>query len=382
MKILLFDLDGILLEPRAYHQALRDTVGLVGNALGYRAAVLTQEDVELFESVGVTSEWDSSAICSALLLRRIWAIFPERELPSAPPLPQTPMHELPMPQFRNFFRSLESSLAADTSPVVAAERSLFNDGFAYSELQATALQSVLRKAHQPHGSLTHRLFQELILGSDVFQDTYDLEPNLDTAGYLVSLDRPMLVHDLRERLLAWLRQPNHRAAVFTNRPSQPSLRAQGAPEAEMGLAAVDLAELPLVARGGLAWLAEERGLPADTLLKPSAVHALTALLHAAGHPLEAALQAAAALALDRVRDPVWEDLSGAETYAFEDSAAGLRSVRSAQACLARIGIVVLPILIGVTQSPHKKRSLAKAGGDVFPDMERAFQGVGLIAGDM
>ena len=378
MQVMLFDLDGILLEPRGYHQALRDTVGLVGKALGFREIVLTQDDIELFESVGVTSEWDSSAICAALLLRGTWGIFPERELPPAPPLPRAPVHDQPGPQFQDFFRSLENLLAADTSPVVAAERALLKDGFAYTEAQTIGLQTILRGAHRPHGSLTHRLFQELVLGSRAFENTYDLEAYLDAAGYLTSLDHPILTSDLRKQLLAWLEQPGQHAAVFTNRPSRPSLRTQDAPEAEMGLAAVDLEELPLVARGGLAWLAESRGLPSDTLLKPSEVHALAALLHAAGHPLEAALQAAAALALDGNGDPVWEGLAGAEIYAFEDSATGLRSVRSAQASLARIGIAVKLVLIAVTQSSRKRTSLEVAGGDVFPDMSKALHAVGLI----
>ena len=51
MRILLFDLDGVLLEPRGYHRALRETVTLVGQWLGYRRVTLTPEDIELFESV-------------------------------------------------------------------------------------------------------------------------------------------------------------------------------------------------------------------------------------------------------------------------------------------------------------------------------------------
>jgi hypothetical protein len=288
------------------------------------------------------------------------------------------VHDQPRPQFQDFFRSLEKLLAADISPVVAAERSLLKDGFAYTETQTIGLQTILRKAHGPHGSLTHRLFQELVLGSRGFENTYDLDAYLDAAGYLTSLDHPLLTSDLREQLLAWLEQPGHHTAVFTNRPSRPSLRTQGAPEAEMGLAAVDLEVLPMVARGGLAWLAEARGLAADTLLKPSAVHALAALLHAVGHPLEGALQAAAALAMDGIGDSVWNEFAGAEIYVFEDSAAGLRSVLSAQACLARIGNEVDTILVGVTQSLDKKRSLEVAGGEVFPEMSKAFQAVGLI----
>ncbi len=87
MKILLFDMDGVLIEPRAYHMALRETVTMVGHALGYRNVSLTQVVMEVIESVGVTCEWDSAAICSALLLQRAWKVFSDISLPPAPPLP-------------------------------------------------------------------------------------------------------------------------------------------------------------------------------------------------------------------------------------------------------------------------------------------------------
>ena len=379
MRILLFDLDGVLLEPFAYHQALCETVMLVGRALGYPEVKLTQADIEVFESVNVTSEWDTSAICAALLLRRLWTISPDTRLPQAPPLHQQPMHRLAAPDFRAFFQSEDMAPLPGTPPIMLAEQSLLSDKTVYSTAQVAALRAILRGARKPQGSLTHLLFQELVLGSKAFRDTYEMQSFLRSPGYLLNLDRPNLSENARVSLLDWLRHPGNHAGVFTNRPSQPSEGFVGAPEAELGLAMAKLEILPLVGRSGLEWLAEQRGLAPDALLKPSAAHALAALRRAAGDTLEDALRAAAELVLDQKGDPGWEKLDEVEVYVFEDSAEGLHSLHSAQECLARFGVKVHNTLMGVAQGIHKRRSLEAEGAQVFSNLSEALQRSGAFA---
>ena len=218
------------------------------------------------------------------------------------------------------------------------------------------------RRRQINGSLTHRLFQEMVLGSQVFRDTCGMTPYLPSRDSLLAHDRPILAAAARERLLNWLRAHRPlRGAVFTNRPSQGPQDAIGAPEAELGLAAAGMELLPLVGRGGLAWLAEQRSLAPDRLLKPSAVHALAALRRATGDPLEAALQAAAALTLDEQGDSGWRMLAGAEIFVFEDSVKGLHSLRAAQGRLESLGGHVPAHLSGIAKSPHKRQGLEAAG---------------------
>ena len=371
MKIFLFDMDGVLLEPRGYHEALIETVAVVGRALGFRELAITKADIEVFEASGVTSEWDSTAICTALLMRDAWEISPDNLLPSAPPLPQLAIHDLPSPDFRGFFGSRRMAPVYGSRPTQLAEESLLSDGTAYTEAQVSALQSLLRGARSPLGSLTHLLFQELVLGSRLFQDTYGVETHLNTEGTLLTRDRPSLAPQTRNRLLAWLEVPDHHAAVFTNRPSRAPQGSTGAPEAELGLELTELEMLPLVGRGGLAWLEEQRGLAPGALLKPSATHALVALRQAIGDSLGVALQAAAALALDQEDDPGWANLEGAEITVFEDSAEGLASVAAARACLVDIGVSMQAILLGVTQSLPKRQALEAAQAEVFPSLAEA-----------
>jgi beta-phosphoglucomutase-like phosphatase (HAD superfamily) len=370
MKILLFDMDGVLLEARAYHLALREVVESIGRALGFHEVCLTQEDVHFFESVGVTSEWDSSAICYALMLERVWEQEPERMLPTAPPLPEVEPHDLAVPDFRAFFRLLDVEKSAVVPSLLDAERVLL-ERCDHSAMQVETLQGILRKARQIDGSLTHRLFQELILGSRVFVDLYDSEASKTSDGYLLTLDVPALDHDQTMQLLAWLEEDDHYASIFTNRPSEPPEGYFDTPEAELGLKLVGLDGVPIVGHGSLAWMTEKRGLQMDALLKPSPVHALAAMRCALGEHVELALQSAVSLVLDGIGEEGWSVLNGARVVVFEDAAKGLQSGYAAQEVLKKQGITIDLGLRGVSPDENKAHSLRAAGAQVFEKFSAA-----------
>ena len=50
MKILLFDMDGVLLESRGYHLALQETVRIMAIALGFEDRTLSADDIATFEA--------------------------------------------------------------------------------------------------------------------------------------------------------------------------------------------------------------------------------------------------------------------------------------------------------------------------------------------
>ena len=367
MNILLFDMDGVLLEARAYHQALREVVESIGRALGFRQVDLAQEDIHCFESVGVTSEWDSSAICYALMLEQVWDLEPQRILPTEPPLPHVESHDLAVPDFRAFFRLLDTERSATVPSLADAERLLLGRRD-HSSTQVETLQGILRNARQIDGSLTHRLFQELILGSRVFAELYGLEASKASDGYLLTLDVPALDNLQTEQLLGWLAKDDHFAAIFTNRPSKPLGGYFDTPEAELGLKLVGLEGVPVVGHGSLAWMTEKCGLPMDTLLKPSPVHALTAMRCALGEDVELALQSSVSLVLDGVSGEGWSVLDGAQVVVFEDAAKGLQSAHAARERLYQEGISIDLILRGVSPDENKAYALRAAGAQVFEDL--------------
>ncbi len=66
-KIIIFDVDGVLIESHGYHKAFKDTVRVGAKELGFDVH-LSDEDIAQFEGMGISSEWHSSAACMAVLL--------------------------------------------------------------------------------------------------------------------------------------------------------------------------------------------------------------------------------------------------------------------------------------------------------------------------
>lgn len=171
LRVLLLDLDDVLIEQVAYHQSLKGCVERVGRWCGFEAIGLTDEDIAVFESLGVTSEWDSSAICAALLLDRAWSVDPDCALPASPDAPDGRLHNLPAPDFQSFFRA---TLERGVSGIEARRRTegRLLAGREHTPEQRQALQTTLRYAYDGERSLTNRIIQELNLGAAEFEACY------------------------------------------------------------------------------------------------------------------------------------------------------------------------------------------------------------------
>jgi hypothetical protein len=232
-------------------------------------------------------------------------------------------------------------------------------------------QQILGRARQIDGSLTHRAFQELVLGSRAFTTTYGLEPHLDTESYLHCFDRPILEGSVRDQLSGWLATPDHYGVIFTARPSAPLGDFTVPPEAEIGARLVGLDFLPVVGLGDLAWLGARIAKDDPALRKPSPVHALVALLRYQATKRKDALIKTANLVFEQVSDPVWRELDGAQVTVFEDTTAGLQSALVACELLGEIGISIRLQLIGVTPSEEKREALETLSARVFLDINQA-----------
>lgn len=379
MNILLFDMDGVLLEPHGYHLALQETVALVGRVLGYAGVELMAEDIVALEAAGVDSEWDSSAICAVLLLETLWANDPSVALPPTLSGQANPLHSVPSPDFRSFTQALSQEGSRGVPPLERAERWFLRSTDSRTSEQNQAIHHILRTARQIDGSLTHRTFQELVLGSRLFAETYGLQPSRDTQSYLAQYDRPTLSSQQSADVLQWLQDAGNRAVIVTGRPSRPPAGHLGAPEAEIGAQCAGLATLPLLGQGGLQWLSSRRRCDPEAYLKPSPVHTLSALRLALGDPLSDAMEAAAGLALDNQVDAAWEELDGARVYVFEDTAPGLESICGAEGALREAGVSMELSLYGITDQGPKRQALEAVGATVVPSLPAALSSLQVVS---
>jgi hypothetical protein len=380
MKFLLFDMDDVLLIPGAYHRALQQTVRLVAAALGYGELSLSQGDIQAFEAAGVYSEWDTSAICAALLLENAWKFDPAIRLPGSVNAVPGGLIPIPPPEFSSFARRLSAPDLQDLRPLQRTEHLLLDNQHRYTQSQGAQIRDILHTARAADGSLTHCTFQELVLGSEVYARTYQQPAVLDVPSYLHSYDVPLVQPGIVAAIHHWLDDPSHAAAIFTSRPSNPLPGVFSTPEAEMGASLVGLGDVPILGLGSLLWLSQLRQSGPQAFVKPSPVHVLSALLLASGHPHLTCLQEAAALALDGAAGPLWSDLEGAQIAVFDDSPAGLGSAVSAQTCLAAAGISLSMDLFGIAGDSQKVAALESLGARTYPNITTALDSMALVSG--
>ena len=89
--------------------------------------------------------------------------------------------------------------------------------------------------------------QEYALGSKLFSQLYGLPSQLNIQSYPQRYDKAKLTKEHHNQLLAWLKNDNHHAAIFTNRPSYPPVdNFFGTPEAEIGAEIIGLQNLPII----------------------------------------------------------------------------------------------------------------------------------------
>lgn len=375
LKIFLFDLDDVLLESGGYHRALKETVAGISRALGFHQANICDDVIHRFEAAGITAEWDSAAICVALLLARVWSRTPEFEIPTQLPLPKPPFHSLSAPDFGTFIDTINHNPDSDCHSIQLAERAIIEWTRKFSTTQQKKIVDILRQSRDINRSIAHRMIQELNLGSEIFAQTYGLLPALQSESYLLKFDRPLLSTRNRSRLLDWLEIAGNHAAIFTNRPSHPPPGVFETPEAELGARVAGLDELPILGMGGLVWLSQKRGREQDYFLKPSPVHALAAIQRAIGLPRIKALESAASFALDGKVSPYWLKLHGSEVIVLEDSFKGILSMSRADKLLKQSSIAIHFRPIGIATNEYKKEALRSVGAVIFSDVNQALEAI-------
>ena len=214
---LLFDMDGVLLHADGYHRAMQSTLKLIGKNIGVQKPILTIEQISQFEAAGVTHEWETLVICTAIFLIQIWQIDPEIRIPGS--LDPEPGEYLMMrdEKISDFLKDID---LAGKSPTKYAQGQLLENSPHLGSKHIDYLITLLGSGIDLKLSPTFRIFQEYVLGSRLFEQICNLPPCLDTESYLGLYDRDALSKNNRDNLLNWMSTDLHQAAIFTNRPSK------------------------------------------------------------------------------------------------------------------------------------------------------------------
>lgn len=393
-RILLFDLDGVLITPGGYHRALQATVNHFSRRMGLGDLAPDEAEIESLEINGLTSEWDSSAICLAVLVTDLWRRDPQLRLPGTwegilSAIRARAARLRPQPGYARWGERISAARLPRTPAPRAALALLLaatQSGETKGRRQelAKALEILLGQTRDFRSSITMRVFQHFTLGAEGFRLTYAEEPSLETTSLLRESDAPTLSAEETQDLVSCTSNGETRAAVFTLRLTKPvmpsAVGGEYAPEAEVTLERVGLAHWPVVGFGQLRWLAGERHVYSDAYLKPSPVHALAAMAKTLGATDEDALLSACRLfEEDRLTGALTSFQDGEmDLHVFEDSPSSLRGVKQAVDLLRGHGAEVALHPWGIGSSPLRRKALQGSGYPVFGNVGQALIEAGIL----
>jgi len=391
--ILLFDVDGVLVQNFAYSAALQNTVAYFARRLGLSEMTLTQDDIEVFESQSITVEWDSGAISvAALLIERLQAGV-------ASPLVLN-HSALPLDAEQAFWEALDRLAAGRVSarrPNFSAIARRVGEATPPGGLPSQAALTLFLEdldglalpgdVHQSAASLLHllladcynidhapvmQIFQNYAIGHVEYEQYYGLPPRFTSEALLEKLDRPHLTLAMRDRVLFGRDAQETYPVIYTARPSLAPVEVGGqlrgyTPEAEIARRLVGLDSIPVAGFGKVDWLARQVGLIGADLVKPSPVQSMAAIgIARTGLEVESLKAALAVERGDHLRYPLTA-CAGETIHVFEDSASSLRAVTRAVEMLNRQGLNLKLVRHGIAPPGSPKQASLEKIADALHD---------------
>lgn len=394
MNILLLDVDGVLIEDGGYYCALVKTLDYFGQLMGAGPIVFDAPTREQFQSRGYVNEWDLCPLCAGLLLVETLARQPD--LPLAPAPFEDFLRQcrgVRVPQLAEVARPyLEQIDRAQGKPVERARDVLLNTlaQLPVREDTRAATDALLRdmfsQTHAVDRAPVTQIFQEFVIGSQQYAESYGLPPRFAVPSVLITADRSLISAAAQQTLADWAQADRARICVYTARPSLPPaddpdrLPPLGyTPEAELGMQLLGMA-YPLIATGRVQWLAAKVNVPFESVTKPAPIQALAAIGAAVTHEEANSLLAAHALVSHGELSGPLAALkpigAGIHVWIVEDGILGLQATHGAIALLKHTGLDIHAHAIGIAAGGPKVEALAPLSEIVLPDVNEAIAYLG------
>lgn len=376
--IFLFDIDGVLVEPRGYQAAYMASIHHFTHPLDLPEALLPSPDLySFFEARQITSEWDMVPISLAILVDALLGENPDQ---FPPPEIGSLSGFVParLPQAIDYY-GMVRRLAAYLRPGEYPAETALRHPELFPHLALSPLwPSLLAGSRQVDISRTTRIFQHFSLGSQAFQLTYAQPAEINVSSMLKEKDIPRLPAELFKKIVHRAAAGRLSVAAYTQRPSLPPREIPGpligyAPEAEMALELVGLRHIPLIGYGRIRYLAEQTGVDAELYLKPSPVQALAAIFAALTRREEPSLHMAARFYAGDSQMGIPPELSPLKVHVFEDSAGGIQAVRRAVELLRVEHCEVEMVAWGIAQHAEKVAALERIQVPVYPTTAAAVE---------
>ncbi|MDR3577166.1 MAG: hypothetical protein P4L50_25170 [Anaerolineaceae bacterium] len=395
--VVLFDLDGVLIKAGGYRAAFHASMDYFLSIMGLNSETGPQEhDLVIFETYGVTAEWDMLPISLAILFEYCCTIFNEDvrlfNLEQAMEWVKGHQKVNLSVDYEGAIHKLAphywtTSMPAE-SVLCACQNGLGGLLFPHLSRQPL-LGQLLSNTRSAADSLTTRILQNYQLGDVIFEQAFQVPAEVKTKSVLQMHDRALLSKTNRLNLQNLFDQKQIYLAYLTLRPSYPppELGMDGfgySPEAELALEKIGLDNVPLMAYGRMQYLAGQLQIPAASLVKPYPYQALAGI--------KAAVDGKELMALEwtgTIYKMMHADTGGIkfvepdnseivqlddlDIHIFEDMPVGIQSTRKAAEMLSGFGIKVSLTAWGIAYDPIMEAVLSSQGAQVYGDINQAIQ---------
>jgi hypothetical protein len=243
------------------------------------------------------------------------------------------------------------------------------------------LREMFSQTHDVDRAPVTQIFQEFVLGSQLYVEAYQLSPRFAAPSVLATEDRSLISAATQATLSGWAQADRVKVCVYTARPSLPPADEPDhishlgySPEAELGMQLLDMDD-PLIATGRVQWLAAKVNVPFESVTKPAPIQALAAIGAALTREEANSLLAAHALVargeligpLMRLKD------HATHVWIVEDGILGLQATQGAIDLLRHSGLNIHAHAIGIAAGGPKADALAPLSERVLPDVNAALE---------
>ena len=388
MNILLFDVDGVLIEDGGYYAALIKTLDYFNHLMGAGPIVFSSADRNEFQSRGYVNEWDLCPLCAGILLIETLARQPDRSFAPAPfedflrqcrglPVPQLAAVAQPYLEQIDQARGKPVERARDVLLNALAQLALREDTRAASE---AVLRDMFAQTHDIEHAPVTQIFQEFVIGSQLYAESYQLPPRFNEPSVLITEDRTLINPGAKQKLAGWAQADRAQICVYTARPSLPPAddpdhisHVGYSPEAELGMQLLDM-HYPLIATGSVQWLAAKVNVPFESVTKPAPIQALAAIGAAVTREEANSLLAAHSLvSRSQLIGPLaaLKPVRSVHVWIVEDGILGMQATHGALEHLQRSRLDIHAHAIGVAAGGPKAGALAPLSEIVLPDVNAA-----------
>ena len=394
-SIVLFDIDGVMVNPRGYRESVKATLKYFFRKMDLINNLPGDDIPALFESVGITSEWDMIPICLAIAIDTVLEKVKDNNVfltdfdQTFEYIKNIKKSNLEI-DYATYINGISNQILNGNVPPGTLLSDIVHGKFAnpFNYLSKHPIFSELfLNTRDIHKSLTLQVFQNYVLGNDLFKEVYNKEPVINSSSYLRNYDIPKLNPENNRKICKLLEEGIMNFAIYTARPSLAPREVEDcgygySPEAEIAVELNKLIGLPLIGLGKVSYIAQENGINPEELIKPSPYQALAGIFAALTKNELFALELAFDLLYKKENAKILDlfkssnvDQDGMiiDLHIFEDSMSGIQAGKEASDVLLSVGVKTNFHAWGISQDLIKSNVLKNNGISVYKDINAALE---------